>query len=108
MALTVTPAADAVTASTKLSLGSHFGVIAAITFDSSYPTGGEALGTAELTKLDLSQIDFVIPVGNVLGNRHVVYDRANKKLMLFTALGTEAVNASDQSTIIVNCLVIGK
>jgi hypothetical protein len=37
-----------------------------------------------------------------------VWDRANSKLLLFTALGTQAANASDQSAIVVELTAYGK
>jgi hypothetical protein len=40
--------------------------------------------------------------------RAVVADPANAKLKLYTALGTEAANASDQSAIVVRALAIGE
>jgi hypothetical protein len=37
----------------------------------------------------------------------VTYDRTNKKLLLYTALGTEAGNTSDQSSITVRIVALG-
>lgn len=50
-------------------------------------------------------MEAVIPVPK--GTEFAVYDYTNKKLQLFTADGTEATNASNQSTIGVTCVVIG-
>lgn len=76
-----------------------------VTFDNSYPTGGESytpqlFGLTRITKVDVAAL-------NVAGNRLVVNDRTNSKLLLFTALGTQATNASDQSTIVVEVEVTG-
>ena len=79
-------------------------VAATITFDNSYPTGGETLAVADLG-LD-SAIDAVIPA--LGGSDVVVYNRATGKLQVFTADGTEATNASDQSTVSRDVLVIGR
>lgn len=106
MALTITKTTDPVTAGPMAVMGDRRVCWGTITFDSSYPTGGEAVAAADFgfdQQLDHVMID--PPTG---GNRIVTYDRANKKLMLFTAVGTEAANASDQSSIVVPFLAIGK
>jgi hypothetical protein len=77
-------------------------VLASITFDASYPTGGEALTAAEL---GLSSLDHVIPLPHA--SRIGVWDDTNSKIKLYTALGTEAANTSDQSTIVLVVLAIG-
>lgn len=64
-------------------------------FDNSYPTGGE----------DISAIWTDFPKGVLsihatqVPNRLVTVDLTGKKVLLQTAFGTEAANASDQSTI---------
>lgn len=77
-------------------------VTATVLFDSSYPTGGEAVAAADF---GLSTVDYIIvhPHASRIG----VYDRTNKKILLYTALATEAANASDQSTITVHATVSG-
>lgn len=76
-----------------------------ITFDNSYPTGGELLTGASL---GLFRVLAIVPSGtDIAGSRLVTWDDATGKLKLFTALGTEALNASDQSTIVVTALVVG-
>ena len=78
-------------------------IAATIAFDNSYPTGGEAVTAAELG-LD-STIDAVIVTTG--GSDTVVYNRSTGKLQIFTADGTEATNASDQSAVSRDALVIG-
>lgn len=75
-----------------------------ITFDNSYPTGGETLGLATygLTPASVSFVGF-----EPTSNRIATYDRTNDKVLLYTALGTEAANASDQSTIVVYAKFVG-
>jgi len=75
---------------------------ATVLFDSSYPTGGEAVAASDF---GLSSVDtlFVYPHASRIG----VYDHTNQKILLYTALGTEATNASDQSTITVYVRVSG-
>lgn len=78
-------------------------VVADITFDNSYPTGGEALAAADV---GLSKIEYVRAEQKGVANRICEYDYANSKLLLFTALGTQAANASDQSAIVVRALIL--
>lgn len=76
MAVTVTDIARTV-------FGNKRAVVAEITFDSSYPTGGEPLTAAQL---GLASVDAVFPAAAVnstplaLGVR---YDKANAKLLAF-------------------------
>lgn len=74
-----------------------------IVFDNSYPTGGEDL-TPGL--VGLNTIEHVIVPGPN-GTEFVTWDRTNKKLLVFTADGTQAANASDQSAVGVELSVIG-
>lgn len=106
MALTFVPRTDQINQKAPNIIGDLKLWIGRITFDNSYPTGGETIAKADVG-FDVA-IDAVVPLGNTLGNRVPVWNNATKKLLLFTALGTEAVNASDQSTIIMDCLVIGR
>src|SRR5574337_242409 len=80
------------------------GVIADITFDNSYPTGGESLAPADVGMISIQHVS---ADQKGVGNRIAQYDYANSKLKLYTALGTEATNASDQSTIVVRANIIG-
>lgn len=101
MALTVTQRQMSVFGDDKV-------VFATVTFDSSYPTGGEALGISDFAGV-LRQIDWVqVPAANDGATRLVTWDRANAKLKLYTALSTEATNASNQSTISIDVVVYGK
>lgn len=86
-------------------VGDHTVVTADVTFDSSYPTGGEVLGATEAAALGLTDIDFCLPQSvaraQASGFRVVEYVAATNAIRLFTALGTEAANTSDQSATIV-------
>lgn len=66
-----------------------------IALDTSYPTGGYDLTGlfSRFKSVDWGQAQ------DASGARLVSVDVPNKKLMVFTALGTEAANASNQSTI---------
>ena len=79
-------------------------VAATIAFDSSYPTGGEAIAASDLG-LD-SSIDAVFVTTG--GADVVVWSRSTGKLLIYTADGTEATNASDQSAVTRDVLVIGR
>lgn len=65
--------------------------------DTSYPTGGYDIAVTfkgfQGSVADWGQAQ------DASGARLATVDIANKKLKLFTALGTEAANASNQSTI---------
>ena len=102
MALTVTKV-------TKNVVGAQYEVIADVTFDSSYPTGGEAFIPNDVDKSRPTSdvFHFVAITGNdatIADNRIVTYDHTNKKLVVFTAINTEATNASDQSAVKVRVL----
>lgn len=63
-------------------------------FDTSYPTGGELF--TEVSGLFTTLLGVVFEQRT---NRVVTYDYTNNKVLLQTALGTEAANASNQSSI---------
>jgi hypothetical protein len=106
MALTFTPRADQINQKAPNIIGDLKMWIGTITFDASYITGGELISKSDVG-FDVA-IDAIIGLNSQLGNRVVVWDPATKKIRLYTALGTEAANASDQSTIVVNAVVIGR
>ena len=99
MALTVTDVTHSRTV-----VGDRRFVVANVTFDSSYPTGGEAITPATF---GLSSVDTVLCYPHQLATRIASYDHTNSKILLYTALSTEAANASDQSTITIQVQVIG-
>ena len=75
-----------------------------VTFDSSYPTGGETLTASTL---GLSSILNVVIGGTSAGGFMAVWDPVNGKILLFDAAFAQAANASDQSSIVVYCTVYG-
>ena len=99
MALTVSKAVTTF-GDKKVSYGS-------ITFDSSYPTGGEAITAAQLGLSKLSHLQ--VGHANTTATRLITWNRSTSaaKLLVYTALSTEATNASDQSTVIVSYIAIG-
>jgi hypothetical protein len=86
-------------------------VVSDVLFDNSYPTGGEAF-TGSMIGLDLEVNDLVplavTTAGAISPTKLVVFDHVNSKLVLYTAAGTEATNASDQSTVRVRVRAEGK
>lgn len=90
-------------------VGAQREVIADVTFDNSYPTGGEAFSPRDL---DLSQpstatfhfLDVGMNDATIADQRLVEYDYTNSKLVVRTAVNTEATNASDQSAVKVRVL----
>jgi len=93
-------------------------VEADVTFDNSYPTGGEAVSA--LAALGLNRVERievvrkVTPDGATSGatnhGQQVVGDVTNVYapiLKVFTSLNTEAVNASDQSSIVERVRFVG-
>lgn len=107
MAVSFAKQTDQTAAVYPVVFGDRKAAIGRFTFDASYPTGGE-LVTPDIVGFD-NQIDFILINNvNLPGSRLVSYDRVNKKLLLFSALSTEVANASDQSTISIDAIVIGK
>lgn len=85
--------------------------LVSINFDNSYPTGGEAIATSDLS--GCSSIAFA-QVGSVDDATYrCTWDRTNSKLKLYVEDGTsgieaEAANTSDQSAVNIELLVFGK
>lgn len=96
------------TEQTKDSLRGEFGGLKSwsgvITFDNSYPTGGEAITAANFGMSSISSV-IIVPTG---GTRLFAWDKANSKILVYTALSTEAANASDQSSVSIQVLVLGR
>lgn len=89
-------------------LGDHVDVQADVTFDSSYPTGGEVLTAADFGLNDLDNVQpQPLAFAQAAGFRVVEWVRSTNALRLWTALGTEAANASDQSATKVTVLARG-
>ncbi len=103
MALTIVDPTDGL-APRRKSAGATQIVHAKITFDSSYPTDGEAVAPADI---GLSRIISATCSHDTVGSRIVIWDQANLKLKLYTALGTEAADASNQATIVAYVLFRG-
>lgn len=93
--------------------GRHKVVFSKVTFDSSYPTGGESFVPADV---GLAEFDIVLvsPDSNAAGGHVVQYDYTAKKFKVFVeeavAAGgplLEIANATDLSTLVIRVLAIG-
>lgn len=79
------------------------GLMGAITFDSSYPTGGEAI---DLSNYFLS-IDTIFFGPNAA--YYAVYNKSTGKVLVYnSADATEVANATDLSTLVLTFLAIGR
>ena len=84
-------------------------VVATVTFDASYPTGGEAVAVTDFPSL--SSIDEVIVGSTDEVGINAVWDKANSKIKLMDedagGIDVEFTNAADASGVVVTLLVIG-
>lgn len=90
--------------------GSHQVRWGSVQFDSSYPTGGEAVAAADF---QLSELKEIVVHSADDATYRPVWDAANDKIKLYVEDGTsgieaEAANTSDQSAVNVRFQVIGK
>ena len=95
MALTIAPVSVGVAGNRRV-------VVADVTFDSSYDSGGEAFTPA---LLGLTVIETVLCEDS--GTETIVYDRANGKLRIYTADGTEQGTGTSAATIATRVTVRG-
>lgn len=99
MALTVTPVTQ------RQSIGNYFEKIVDVTFDSSYPTGGEALTAATLGFASILSVTADPIAGTTV--RTAVYDRANSKLLAYDPDGGQIADTTDIATISARLIVRG-
>lgn len=90
----------------RIKFGNAYGVIADVTFDSKYATGGESLAAGDL---GLNSIDVLIP--EAYEDAHIPkYDYANSKLMLYEidtgAFAQEDAN-QDMSGVVLKIFAVG-
>lgn len=69
-----------------------------ITFDSSYPTGGESLTPGQLGMFSIDYLSAEPIESSTPAIREVVYEVANNRLVAFTEAFAEVANATDLST----------
>ena len=90
--------------------GSHQVRWGRITFDSSYPTGGEAVAAADF---QLAEFKSLVAHSADVATKKVVWDQSASKLMVYIEDGTtgieaQAANTSDQSGLTFEFQVVGK
>lgn len=75
-----------------------------VTFDSSYPTGGEAVVA---TDFGLTSLFTIIPLSDN-GTNVIAFDKTNSKLLAYVrTTGVEVANATDLSASVTHLMVIG-
>lgn len=81
-------------------------VVATVTFDASYPTGGLSFppSAVGLQSIDALDGNVVAAAGSVIGT---AYDKTNQKLKAITAAG-EVAAATNLSALTVQLFIIGK
>lgn len=69
-----------------------------VTFDSSYPTGGEALSPNQIGLADILWMDVENPVNGTPAARLCTYDHTNDRFLVFTSSdGNEVANGTNLS-----------
>jgi len=94
-------------------LGARPTAVYSITFDSSYPTNGEAVNLAALCGFTPAFV-FFSQRAPLTGGYHFVWDRTNKKILVFWvdttvdgAAMAEVANTTNLSTLVVDVLLVG-
>lgn len=81
-------------------------VLEVVTFDSSYPTGGEAVVASDF---GLTAIQFIVAQPLVSVDNDVYWDQTNSKLFVTVrSTGVEVANAVSLATLTAQLLVVGK
>lgn len=86
----------------RIHMGSKFGIIADVTFDDSYPTGGEAITERQLG-LNVIDLLLVAPSG---GNTYE-YLPETGKIKGYTAAATEIADKTDLKAVVVKVFAVG-
>ncbi len=89
--------------------GSRRMVLSEVTFDATYPTGGEAVTPSQL---GLVEVDFAIvtiksATGAGVNVANAYYNAATDKILLYDETPAQVANAADVSTTVVNVVAIG-
>ena len=78
--------------------------IAEVTFDSSYPTGGEQVTAADF---GLKNLDYAFVTSPKASGHSFYYDQDTRKILGYTSSGTEISSGTSISTNKVQVLAIG-
>lgn len=80
----------------------------AVVGDNNYPTGGYPLAAITASKFTQVLAVFVRASPEFSASRLIRWNRASNTLQIYTALGTEAAGASDQSSTFATLTFIGR
>lgn len=86
----------------RIKLGGANAVVADVTFDTQYPTGGEDITP---TQLGITALDTILAEKS--GGYSFEYNHTTKKLIAYVAAGTEVVDTTDIHTVTARITVIG-
>ena len=100
--------AVAVTINDRDVWGSHQVRWATVTFDSSYPTGGEAVAASDFQLAELKNVLVANPTIADEAITSAYWDAANSKIIVIAAAGTQEGNATDLSSTTVEVIALGK
>lgn len=104
MAVTVTMDARAYD-----NINTHRVVFGTLTFDNSYPTGGEPLVGGDLKNLGEIEKILFEPLSNGTPIiKHLKYDYVNKKVLVFDVAGTQTADLTDLSGYSAGFVAFGK
>lgn len=79
---------------TRVSIGTKRMIVARVTFDSSYPTGGETLN---LSDIGMRDVECILTDG--AEGYHLKWDKTNSKLLVYSSAATQVTNATDLSAL---------
>lgn len=90
-------------------VGNQKKTVTDVTFDSSYPTGGETVTPANLglTYVEYAETNVITATGGGVNVTNAKYDKANQKTLLYDETPAEVANTSDVSTTVVRHTAFG-
>ena len=90
-------------------INTHRVVFGTIVFDSSYPTGGEALVAGDLKNLgEIEKILFEPASNGTPVIKHLKYNATTNKVLVFDVAGTETANGTDLAAYSAGFVAFGK
>lgn len=87
--------------------GKHVVRWATVTFDSSYPTGGEAVTAANFELSELKNVLVTNPSIDDEAITSAYFDATNSKIIVIAADGTQEGNTTDLSSTTLDVIAIG-
>lgn len=89
----------------RRNVGGRREATATITFGTGYPTGGEILPPSAL---GMNRIESLVVTEDPGATRIVRWNPSTNALAVFTALNTQAANASNQTGVVVQVSAVGR